>query len=911
MKNTQEKKNLKRHCFMKSSQGITLLSLVVTIVILLILAGITIILVLSDDGIFKVTNQARIEHEIAVLKDRIEVIKVGWITDNFIDPPNITLDDFWNRLVDNNIIRNPKKDVTKIEEGLYELDTTEGYLVEVWIDDDENITIGDIIDKDKAVPKIRKVETSTTTNSITITVDVVRLYDGKLTYLYKLEDEAEYTKYKQTTETTVTIPQVLTNKMYNIQIIAENKNGKTVFDTNVLTGELPNGTIRQKGATIWKDGLATIELETTKPEYQIQYQIGEITGTWIDYTGPISELKPGETVYPVLTDGYNLSDEASITIIEKIPPEITITKGNIDTKNISISVTSKDLESGMDENPTYHYYIKKSEDPLYPDEPSYEGINTYTFQNLSQDTNYDIKVTVRDKMDNEGVAIIEGIKTKKVDDATEGLETGSITASVSWSNESATVTLSTNTNLTIEWQVGSITEGNWTPGTKVTGLKHGYVVFAHLTDGFNYGKEASITVLDKIPPTATITLDKQSMDTNSSVKAKVVHSDGQSGVDIRKCKWAFNQNSNYMGIYANYDGGSFTSNSSDITLTADSKGIYYLHILTVDKAGNKKETISRPVTVKQLVTSIKLNKTTASIKTEEKLTLTATITPSTAENKNVTWSSSDRTIATVDTQGIVTGVKEGNVKITATAQDGSGVSATCNVTVNYPTIEEKLREGNYVYYKDKNGRSQLCVVLYDKTSGYGTQIITRQRIGTVKLGNTVFSSAKTSYNNAISTLNSEARSYLNTSLASSARCVGTNPSNPTSDSPGYYTNSATFMKGHSGTLKKADTNYTKDYNKMSSLGILYCDGAGNNASYWLASREISGGSTHCSFEIRSVGAYGLPLSSQQIVLINDTTTNNTVGYAPSIGLRPVFTLKPTVKVTGGKGTSSSPYTLGT
>ena len=193
MKNTQEKKNLKRHCFMKSSQGITLLSLVVTIVILLILAGITIILVLSDDGIFKVTNQARIEHEIAVLKDRIEVIKVGWITDNFIDPPNITLDDFWNRLVDNNIIRNPKKDVTKIEEGLYELDTTEGYLVEVWIDDDENITIGDIIDKDKAVPKIRKVETSTTTNSITITVDVVRLYDGKLTYLYKLEDEAEYT----------------------------------------------------------------------------------------------------------------------------------------------------------------------------------------------------------------------------------------------------------------------------------------------------------------------------------------------------------------------------------------------------------------------------------------------------------------------------------------------------------------------------------------------------------------------------------------------------------------------------------------------------------------------------------------------------------------------------------------------
>ncbi|MFQ8989231.1 MAG: type II secretion system protein, partial [Intestinibacter sp.] len=132
MKSTQEKNSLKNYVVNQSCQGITLLALVVTIVILLILASITISLLLTDTGIFDITNQAKIEHEIAVLRDRIEVIKVGWVTDNFIDPPNITLDDFWNRLVDNNIIRDPKTDVTKIEEGLYELDTTEGYLVEVW-----------------------------------------------------------------------------------------------------------------------------------------------------------------------------------------------------------------------------------------------------------------------------------------------------------------------------------------------------------------------------------------------------------------------------------------------------------------------------------------------------------------------------------------------------------------------------------------------------------------------------------------------------------------------------------------------------------------------------------------------------------------------------------------------------------
>ena len=49
----------------------------------------------------------------------------------------------------------------------------------------------------------------------------------------------------------------------------------------------------------------------------------------------------------------------------------------------------------------------------------------------------------------------------------------------------------------------------------------------------------------------------------------------------------------------------------------------------------------------------------------------------------------------------------------------------------------------------------------------------------------------------------------------------------------------------------------------------------------------------------------------KIVLINNNTTNNTKGYSKTYGLRPVFKLKTNVKVTGGKGTSSSPYTLGT
>lgn len=60
--------------------------------------------------------------------------------------------------------------------------------------------------------------------------------------------------------------------------------------------------------------------------------------------------------------------------------------------------------------------------------------------------------------------------------------------------------------------------------------------------------------------------------------------------------------------------------------------------------------------------------------------LTATVEPSDATNKKVTWSSSAPGVATVDASGNVTAVAEGTATITATTDDG-GKTATCTVTV--------------------------------------------------------------------------------------------------------------------------------------------------------------------------------------------------------------------------------------
>lgn len=86
------------------------------------------------------------------------------------------------------------------------------------------------------------------------------------------------------------------------------------------------------------------------------------------------------------------------------------------------------------------------------------------------------------------------------------------------------------------------------------------------------------------------------------------------------------------------------------------------------------------------VEGITLDKTTATVEEGATVTLTATVTPENATDKTVTWSTSDEAIATVS-GGVVTGVKAGEVTITAKAGDKS---ATCTVTVTAAATEPEV-----------------------------------------------------------------------------------------------------------------------------------------------------------------------------------------------------------------------------
>lgn len=112
-------------------------------------------------------------------------------------------------------------------------------------------------------------------------------------------------------------------------------------------------------------------------------------------------------------------------------------------------------------------------------------------------------------------------------------------------------------------------------------------------------------------------------------------------------------------------------------------------VVTAHKAGTATITVSVSglsasceTTVWQPVTSIALNRSSFAVEAAEVRQLTASCSPADATDKRVTWSSSDPSVATVDSQtGLVTGVAEGSAIITATAADGAGAKRTCLVTV--------------------------------------------------------------------------------------------------------------------------------------------------------------------------------------------------------------------------------------
>lgn len=179
------------------------------------------------------------------------------------------------------------------------------------------------------------------------------------------------------------------------------------------------------------------------------------------------------------------------------------------------------------------------------------------------------------------------------------------------------------------------------------------------------------TLLYSGPRVTGVTLDKTSVTIEKGKTQSLTATIAPSNAENKRVSWS-SSNTSVATVDKN----------GVVTAKANGKAT-----ITV-KTNDGEKTAACTVTVKTSVTSVSLNKATASIVVKKTLQLSATVNPSTASNKNVSWSSSNTSVATVNNSGLVTANATGSANITVKTADG-GKTATCKVTVNPAVINVK------------------------------------------------------------------------------------------------------------------------------------------------------------------------------------------------------------------------------
>ncbi len=230
----------------------------------------------------------------------------------------------------------------------------------------------------------------------------------------------------------------------------------------------------------------------------------------------------------------------------------------------------------------------------------------------------------------------------------------------------ATVLPSSATNKTLTWTSDDESVATVSSSGKVIAASSGTAVIqAETTDGS--GKYASCVVTVSNIQILNISLDKSALDLTDGDTATITATVYPTNATYQTLKWTSSNTS------------VATVDSKGNVVAGSTKGYSIIRAAALDGSGKYAECVvlSKP---KISVTGITLNYgTTLTLLLSDSTYLTATILPSNATTQSVTWASSNTSIATISSSGLLTGVAAGQATITASA-DSKSVSITVTVT---------------------------------------------------------------------------------------------------------------------------------------------------------------------------------------------------------------------------------------
>lgn len=186
------------------------------------------------------------------------------------------------------------------------------------------------------------------------------------------------------------------------------------------------------------------------------------------------------------------------------------------------------------------------------------------------------------------------------------------------------------------------------------------------------------------------------IDSVNGIRGAVVGSKyyGKGYVEGKAHTFSFNVKTGMKNVavtskYGKVTGGGYYMPNTVATISATPNKNYKVKSIVINGKTYKKTKVQftvtkdTKVTVNYIayVTKVKLNRTILKLNKGKSYQLKATVTPTNATNKKLTWSSNRKSVATVNSKGKVTANKKGSCVIKATAKDGSKKSATCKVTV--------------------------------------------------------------------------------------------------------------------------------------------------------------------------------------------------------------------------------------